>query len=58
MCKCKAMVTATAFALASLVPFPASSAAHVMDGHVSILPAELKWIDAPAQVALIERSAP
>ena len=59
MCKSRVFVTAAAFALASLVALPASSAGHVMDGHVSILPSELKWVDAPgvapgAQVALIE----
>ena len=59
MSKSKVLLTSTAFALASFVTFPASSAEHVMAGHVSILPSELKWSDAPgvapgAQIAVIE----
>ena len=59
MCKSRVLLTSAAFALAPLVTFPASSAEHVMAGHVSILPSELKWSDAPsvapgAQIAVIE----
>src|SRR5688572_11480628 len=59
MCKSRAMVTAIAFAFASLIPLPTAGAEHTMAGHVSILPSDLKWSDAPsvapgAQIAVIE----
>ena len=59
MRKSRVLLTSAVFAFAALVTSPVSGAGHVMDGHVSILPSELKWIDAPgvapgAQIALIE----
>lgn len=59
MYKSRDLVTSAAFALASLITSPASSTGHPMAGHVSILPSELKWSDAPsvapgAQIAVIE----
>jgi len=59
MYKSRVLATSAAFVLASLVAPPASSAEHVMTGHVSSLPSELKWSDAPsvapgAQIVVIE----
>jgi hypothetical protein len=59
MYKSRVLATSAAFVLASLIASPASSAEHVMTGHVSILPSELKWSDAPsvapgAQIVVIE----
>ncbi|MBI3917873.1 MAG: cupin domain-containing protein [Betaproteobacteria bacterium] len=55
----RVLATSAAFVLALLITLPASSAEHVMTGHVSILPSELKWSDAPsvapgAQIVVIE----
>ena len=55
----KVIVTSVAFALVALMTSPAWSAEHTMAGHVSILPSDLKWTDAPsvapgAQIAVIE----
>jgi quercetin dioxygenase-like cupin family protein len=55
----RVLATSAAFVLASLIASPASSAEHVMTGHVSILPSELKWSDAPsvapgAEIAVLE----
>jgi len=59
MCKSRVLTTSAAFVLASLIASTASSAEQVMTGHVSILPSELKWSDAPsvargAQIVVIE----
>ena len=59
MCTSRVFVTSTAFALAALITSPASAAEHPMAGHISVLPSDLKWSDAPsvapgAQIAVIE----
>ncbi len=59
MHKSRVLVTSAVFALAALVTSPALAAEHTMSDHVSILPSDLKWSDAPsvapgAQIAVIE----
>jgi hypothetical protein len=59
MYKSSVFVTATAFALAALIASPASAAEHPMAGHISVLPSDLKWSDAPsvapgAQIVVLE----
>lgn len=55
----KVFVVSTAFALSALITSPASAAEHPMAGHISVLPSDLKWSDAPsvapsAQIVVIE----
>lgn len=52
-------IASTAFALGALITAPAMAADPAMEGHVSIIPAEIKWTDAPsiglgAKLALLE----
>ena len=54
-----AKVTATALALGALMAAPVGAAGPVMEGHVSIVPSEIKWADAPsigpgAKLAVLE----
>lgn len=53
------LTIATTFALGALITAPAMAADFTMEGHVSVIPAEIKWIDAPsigpgAKLALLE----
>jgi hypothetical protein len=59
MYKSRVFVISTAFALTALITSPASIAEHPMAGHVSVLPSDLKWSEAPsvapgAQIVVIE----
>ena len=55
----KFIATSTAIVLGALIAVPASVAEPVMEGHISIAPSEIKWVDAPsigpgAKLAVLE----
>ena len=55
----KVIVTLAAIALGTLIAAPALAADPAMEGHISIVPSEIKWADAPsigpgAKLAVLE----
>lgn len=48
MCNLRVISAATACALAALIAAPAGAGEYTMEGHISIIPSELKWVDAPS----------
>ena len=55
----KVMAVSTAIALGALIAAPVSAAEVAMEGHISIAPSEVKWVDAPsigpgAKLAVLE----
>lgn len=44
----KAITASTVLALGALIAAPALATEPVMEGHISIIPSEVKWVDAPA----------
>ncbi|MGH8830743.1 MAG: hypothetical protein ACREXV_06595, partial [Polaromonas sp.] len=55
----RVITASTAFVLGALITAPAVAAEPTMEGHISIVPSEVKWTDAPsigpgAKLAVLE----
>lgn len=48
MCNLRVISASTACALAVLIAAPAAAAEYTMEGHISVVPSEIKWVDAPS----------